>query len=266
MLRLVLIPLLTACSHKPEFNSYLEIVGDSGVGLEMQAVVGVDGQRFWIAAHETTWELWTLFQYSGIDPVDGVSGPTPPYVPMDFGMGIDGYPAISMTHYSARQFCRWLSNRTGHFYRLPTADEWITACADSAIGWHHENSDDRYQQVAQLKPNKFGIHDMLGNVAEWVDDPPNSPTRAWGQQVFGGGWDDERAVIEPRFSRASKPDWQRQDPQIPKSIWHLTNAQSVGFRVVRPMNPPDRREWDLWWSSQVESINSIHSSQQRGER
>ena len=37
---------------------------------------------------------------------------------------------------------------------------------------------------------------------------------------------------------ASTPDWKIQDPQLPQSIWYLTDADFVGFRVVRPLNPP----------------------------
>ena len=39
---------------------------------------------------------------------------------MSFGMGKDGYPAISMTQHAANKYCEWLSAKTGHFYRLPT--------------------------------------------------------------------------------------------------------------------------------------------------
>ncbi|MFM7818845.1 MAG: formylglycine-generating enzyme family protein, partial [Verrucomicrobiota bacterium] len=43
---------------------------------------------------------------------------------MSFGMGKDGFPAISMTHYAAIAYTRWLSAKTGHFYRLATEAEW----------------------------------------------------------------------------------------------------------------------------------------------
>ena len=43
---------------------------------------------------------------------------------MSFGMGKDGYPAISMTQHAANKYCEWLSAKTGHFYRLPTEAEW----------------------------------------------------------------------------------------------------------------------------------------------
>ena len=60
--------------------------------------------------------------------MDAVSRPTRPYVEMSFGMGIDGFPAISMTQHAANKYAEWLSARTGEFYRLPTEAEWEYAC------------------------------------------------------------------------------------------------------------------------------------------
>ena len=89
--------------------------------------------------HEVTWNEYELFQYPdeerkfkteiptdpAIDKVsDAIARPTKPYVEMSFGMGKDGYPAISMTHHAANKFCEWLSAKTGHYYRLPTEAEW----------------------------------------------------------------------------------------------------------------------------------------------
>ena len=39
-------------------------------------------------------------------------------------MGINGFPAISMTQHAANKYAQWLSAKTGHFYRLPTEAEW----------------------------------------------------------------------------------------------------------------------------------------------
>ena len=83
-------------------------------------------EAFWMSAHEVTWDEYRLFMFANQagetankDPrVDAVSRPTRPYVEMSFGMGIDGYPAISMTQHAANKYAEWLSAKTGKFYRL----------------------------------------------------------------------------------------------------------------------------------------------------
>ena len=117
--------------------------------------------------------------------IDGISGPTTPYIDMSFGMGIEGFPAVNMTHYAASKFCEWLSSSTGNYYRLPTEAEWEYACRagtssdysfdnniDSLVlyAWFNKNSNKKYQKVGQKKPNDWGLYDMHGNVSEWTAD------------------------------------------------------------------------------------------------
>jgi formylglycine-generating enzyme required for sulfatase activity len=252
---------------------------------------------FWMGKHEVTWAEFELFMYPAeekkardlkqLDPLlnkitDAVTRPTQPYVEMSFGMGKEGYPAISMTQHSANKFCQWLSAKTGHFYRLPTEAEWEYACragtttayswGDDAskageYAWHGKNSDFKYQKVGKKKPNPWGLFDMHGNVLEWTLDqyapdfyktgatanPWNKATLPYPHVARGGSWDDDDvSKLRSAARRASDKSWKIQDPQLPKSIWYHTDAQFLGMRIVRPLKTPSAEEMQAYWNSGVE--------------
>ncbi len=216
----------------------------------------------------------------GDDASISVSHPKERYIKADFGMGAGRRPAINMTQFAARQYCRWLSAETGHFYRLPTEAEWEYACRAGSTtawhfgddpkrldehAWHFENSGDKTHPVGLKKPNAWGLHDMHGNVAEWCLDlyaaptgypgvptvhrnPRNRESMPYPRVVRGGSWDDDPDRLRSAARIGSTPDWSRQDPQIPKSIWWHTDAIWVGFRVVRPAKLPSAEEMARYWN------------------
>jgi formylglycine-generating enzyme required for sulfatase activity/mono/diheme cytochrome c family protein len=215
---------------------------------------------------------------------DAVARPTKPYVEMSFGMGKVGYPAISMTHHAANKYCQWLSAKTGQYYRLPTEAEWEYACRAGTTtkyswgddvsqagqyAWFEKNSDFKYQKVGRKKPNPWGLYDMHGNVGEWVLDgyEPNAyekvtgsiaiapylrGTKPYPHVVRGGSWDDSVEKLRSAARKFSDKSWKQQDPQLPKSIWYLTDAQFLGFRVVRPLKVPSQEELHKMWNNGVE--------------
>src|SRR3954467_10239567 len=215
--------------------------------------------------------------------VDGVTSPTAPYVEMSFGMGQKGFPAISMTQHAANKYCEWLSAQTGHFYRLPTEAEWEFACRAGTTtaysfgddpkelgkyAWFTENSEDKYQKVGTKKPNPWGLYDMHGNVMEWTADqfvpdyyqrlkagatnPFVRPNSLYPRSVRGGGWVGDAAQLRSANRLGSDSSWQQQDPQLPKSIWYLTDAPWVGFRLARPLEIPSVEEMYFYWSSSTD--------------
>ena len=216
---------------------------------------------------------------------DAVTHPSKPYVEMSFGMGKDGFPAIAMTQHAANKYCQWLSAKTGEFYRLPTEAEWEYACragttttyffgSDASklpeYAWFEQNSDFKYQKVGKKKPNPWGLYDMYGNVTEWVLDqyhpdfykkcagqgtvldPWNKATQPYPHSVRGGSWDDEAAMCRSAARRGSERAWKMQDPQLPKSIWFFSDAQFVGFRIIRPLKVPSAEDMQKYWTSGVE--------------
>jgi formylglycine-generating enzyme required for sulfatase activity len=257
--------------------------------------VKVELDPFWMGKCEVTWdeyELWamgmdrqrreilkqTVTEYDTL--ADAITMPTKPYTDMTFGMGRDQFPAICMTQLAAKMYCKWLSAKTGRYYRLPTEAEWEYACRAGTttaysfgddpddledFGWFYDNADDAYHEIGQKKPNPWGLHDMHGNVAEWVLDaytedgyeelgapplknPVDVPTKLYPRTVRGGSWFDDPEDCRSAARMGSSTDWKQQDPQIPQSVWYHTDADFVGFRVVRPLTPPsveDAKRFDI---------------------
>ena len=211
-----------AVPGKGDFTAYKQSIGDRGVVFDMVPIAGgtfamgspaseperaaeegpqveVQLEPFWMARCEITWAEYDAWNTDAKRPQskkpDGVARPTPPYMDMTFTMGRDGYPAICMSHVAARQYCKWLSEQTGRFYRLPTEAEWEYACRagsktawsigdDAAklgdVAWFVDNSARElesgakpvpaYHKVGEKAPNAFGLCDMHGNVSEWCAD------------------------------------------------------------------------------------------------
>ncbi len=221
-------------------------------------------------------------------PADFVSSPTTPYTEMAFNMGYKGYPAICMTHHSANKFCEWLSFQTGHFYRLPTEAEWEYACCAGTPGPYScptteleqfavldpEQIRVGYEKIGTKRPNPWGLHDMHGNVMEWcldqyrrdafsqwegnpVIDPITRPKTRYPRVVRGGSWYDPAEELRSARRIPSSPDWLIQDPELPKSLWYLTDAQWLGFRIVRPLSVPSLEEMLFAWNNSFLDEKSI---------
>ncbi|MFO7905850.1 MAG: formylglycine-generating enzyme family protein [Pirellulaceae bacterium] len=259
---------------------------------------------FWMGKYEITWDAFEVWVYdldiqrqqiNNIDetPRDEaaaeyqISQPTEPYSDMTSGMGKENRPAVNMTQFAARTFCQWLTMKTGRYYRLPTEAEWEYACragtttaysfgddpADlDEYAWYYDNSDESYHEIGLKKPNPWGLHDMHGNVAEWVldefrpdfysqfggevaDNPLAWPTKEYPRVVRGGSWDGFPEDLRSAARAYSDPSWKDQDPQIPKSIWYHTDALHVGFRIVRPLVEPSEQEKLEKWDKQLPEID-----------
>jgi len=63
---------------------------------------------------------------------------------------------------------------------------------------------------------------------------------------------DRSVAVRSSARRASTKQWKQQDPQLPKSIWYHTDAQFLGFRIVRPLKVPSPEVITKFWTSGVE--------------
>lgn len=247
--------------------------GEPGRDADEGPQVEVTVAPFWIGKHEVTWDEFDQFAFVGNqgvraidlppDAADALTRPTLPYGDEARGFGKGRRPAIDVTWHGAVAYCRWLSEKTGRIYRLPTEAEWEYAARAGAtdarptdldaVAWHRDNSDFKPQPVATRAPNAFGLYDMLGNVAEWTIEayhPDRYATlAASGQPVVrpvalpgsgryphvtrGGSFEDRPARLRYANRFPSSEEWSLRDPQQPKSIWWHTDAWYVGLRVVR---------------------------------
>lgn len=319
-----------------EMKPYTEIIpGTGGVKIEMVPIPGgvftmgsssdskyhkkdegpqhrVKVDPFWMSKYEITWNAYEQFMLKldikrrkhGLakptkldDEADAVARPTPPYTDMTFGMGRYGYPAVSMTQHAAKTFTKWLSKKTGRFYRLPSEAEWEYACrAGSETAWYFGNDmsklgkyawffgnslEPHYHPVGTKKPNAWGLYDMHGNVWEYVIDQYdpnwyeqfagktvtwkehiNWPTKPYFRVVRGGSWNSSALETRSASRWHSSPVWKIQDPQRPKSIWYHTEARWTGFRIIRPLHEPSQELKDKFWNPQLPKVKRIQKRQQ----
>ncbi|MGV8136004.1 MAG: formylglycine-generating enzyme family protein [Mangrovibacterium sp.] len=162
----------------------------------------------------------TFVQYDAYCEAAGKSKPD------DEGFGRGNRPVINVSWNDAVAYCRWLSQKTGKTYRLPTEAEWEYAARGGNksrgykypgsntidnVGWYRENSGHETHPVGQKQPNELGIYDMGGNVWEWCSDwhdesyyggsPQNNPTGPLSgsdRVLRGGSW-----YVNATFCRVS---------------------------------------------------------------
>jgi formylglycine-generating enzyme required for sulfatase activity len=161
---------------------------------------------------------------------------------------LEDQPVVCVSRNDATAFCQWLAKKEGKPYRLPTEAEWEYACrAGTMTPWHAGTSLTKSQahfagvvsdpaatgkptKVGYYPPNAFGLHDMHGNVWEWVADwydenyyrqsPPQDPQGppSGGVGILrGGGWEEDADHARSAFRFAMTP-----------SFRHVV----IGFRVA----------------------------------
>ncbi|MBT7408362.1 MAG: SUMF1/EgtB/PvdO family nonheme iron enzyme [Methylococcales bacterium] len=140
-------------------------------------------------------------------------------------------------------YSRWLSKKSKQYFRLPTEAEWEYAARAKSNNIRHWGDDfpvnqanclqcnqtksNQTQPVGQYKANDFGLHDMLGNVAEW--------TCSLYQKKYQGS--ETRCSSNQQLARAIRGgSWQDSKKQLRAANREQINAtqynQSVGFRLV----------------------------------
>ena len=173
----------------------------------------------------------------------------------------EDHPVVGVTWDDAQKYVRWLSEQTGHRYRLPSEAEWEYACRagtktafsfGDSIDTSRANYDGTYSYGGSPKgvfrqgttpagafaPNRWGLYDMHGNVWEWVQDVVHdnyigapADGSAWeeggdqGRRILrGGSW-----LYNPRYLRSA----------LRNGYSAVLSNDIVGFRVARDLGITD---------------------------
>jgi formylglycine-generating enzyme required for sulfatase activity len=181
--------------------------------------------------------------------------------PADEGWGRGKRPVINVSWDDARQFVAWISKKTGKPYRLLTEAEWeyaaraVTRLTDpympfstgATINYKQANYDANFTyndgkmgiyrqktlEVGSFPKNAFGLHDMHGNVWEWVGDcykdsyegvpADGSPVTSAAcplRIVRGGSWNYRPQLLRSAYRYATAPE---------------VRLDMVGFRIARSL-------------------------------
>jgi formylglycine-generating enzyme required for sulfatase activity len=170
--------------------------------------------------------------------------------PDDHKWGRGRRPVVNITFADAQAYAKWLSEKTGETYRLPSEAEWeyaaragtttaffwgedkgsnLANCRDCESEWSKKGSG----PVGSFAPNPWGLYDMHGNVWEWMRDcwttnhigaPTDGSARTDGdcqkRVMRSGSW--------YYFSRNMRSSWRfKNDARV--------NSYNIGMRVVREL-------------------------------
>jgi formylglycine-generating enzyme required for sulfatase activity len=187
------------------------------------------------------------------------------YTPGDNGWGRGSHPVIHLARSDALHYVAWLAEVTGQPYRLPSEAEWeyaaragtrtarywgdavgrgMTSCDGCGSQWDNRST----APVGSFPSNQFGLHDMLGNVVEWVAD-------CWHPNHLGNPGDGSARIETAQAWRAGTCVWPvRRGGAFDYFPWTVRSAArsywrpgpwgerdgNYGFRVVRTVtDPPD---------------------------
>ena len=139
----------------------------------------------------------------------------------------DDHPVMNISWNDASAFCQWLSDKEGVEFTLPTEAQWEYACragttterhcgdepsTPEEFAWFVENAGRKTHPVGLLRPNRWQLHDLHGNVWELCADrwhpsyynqsptnDPCGPTSGAHHVIRGGHWLSHAYVIRSAF-------------------------------------------------------------------
>jgi formylglycine-generating enzyme required for sulfatase activity len=194
-------------------------------------------KAFYIGRREVTFDEWdACFAEGGCKQK-----------PDDRGLGRTRRPVTDLDWDDTKSYLVWLSQKTGKTYRLPSESEWeyvARAGTSTTYPWGRTVEKDKANclgctsdpvkkaiDTGSFPPNSFGVYDMAGNAAEWVEDCWSDNYR--GAPTDGSAW--TRPQCRERVLRGGSFN---NDPRYVRSAARFKYDHDVrfytnGFRVVR---------------------------------
>lgn len=215
----------------PEGNFILG-AGSGPVNENPQRMAYLDG--YWIGKYEVTFKQYDRFCEETVREK-----------PSDEEWGREDRPVINVSWDEADRYCRWLSQKTGLHFKLPSEDQWEKAARGTdarKYPWGDKLNDGSKANFADSmhSPNKnindgskytapvgsypggvspYGVLDMAGNVWEWCSDQPGNLCI-----TKGGDWDTSKQACRAANRKGRSPS---------------TKNKYCGFRVVMEMGSKD---------------------------
>jgi len=199
---------------------------------------------FKMMKHEVTWAQYQPCIDAGVCGDNTRDGG-------DNGWGKGNRPVIEVNWDDTQDYIRWLNQKTGMNFRLPSEAEWEYAAragsttkyswgnspsgrhanGDEEDGWSSDGYNKKTAPVGSFQPNEFGLYDMHGNVWEWTQDCWNGPYS--NALSNGAAWESEGCYkrVLRGGSWLNEPNWLRFDDRV-KGLTASRYSYS-GFRLVQ---------------------------------
>lgn len=172
----------------------------------VENMVSVDNAAYKVSKYEVTQGLWQC-----------VTGENPSFFKGDLLLPVENVSLGDCIKFVAKLNAHPDAKKSGLIFRIPTEEEWRTACSGGSddlfgelddgergtpvrMAWYSGNSARKTHPVGMLRANAYGIHDMHGNVAEWTMTEENDKA-----VVCGGSWIDaaEACTTESKYLTSS---------------------------------------------------------------
>ena len=180
------------------------------------------------------------------DEYDSFALATKRELPGDQDWGRGNRPVINVSWKDAQAYVTWLSEKTGEAYRLPSEAEWEYAAragTPTSFSFGQEitpqqanygKNVEKTTPVDSYLPNDFGLHDMHGNVYEWVEDCWNK--NYMGAPKDGSAW--EKGECDTRVLRGGSLFSGSKEIRSAhrNKKFAVSDRKSYGFRVARVLD------------------------------